>query len=326
MSAAKVPLNIFGMGFGLAGLATTWRIAVTVDLADAWVAVALVIVAACVWLMSVLLYARYVIAHPGALRHDLQDMTVGPFASLAIITPVLLVANGVAPYAHQAATIMIDVLIVATVLLGGWFTGFWMRGGADLDRLHPGYFLPTVAGGFVASAGAAEVGQERLALVMFGLALICWAIVGSMILGRLIFRPPLVEALTPTMAIEVAPAAVASIALFFASDGRITTPITILAGYGILMVSAQVPLLPRYLKLPFSLGTWSFTFSWAAVASASILWIAAGHHTSGRVWSYLILVAITTLIGAVACRTLLSAAHRRLLPQVAPTAANATPA
>lgn len=29
MRAWKVPLNIFGMGFGLAGLATTWRIAVT---------------------------------------------------------------------------------------------------------------------------------------------------------------------------------------------------------------------------------------------------------------------------------------------------------
>jgi tellurite resistance protein len=326
MSVTKVPLNIFGMGFGLAGLATTWRIAVTLDLAAAWIAIALVIAAASVWAMSVVLYTRYVVSHPGALQHDLQDMTVGPFASLAIITPVLLVANGVAPYAHQAATIMIDVLIVLVVLLGGWYTGFWMRGGADLDRLHPGYFLPTVAGGFVASAGAAEVGQQRLAQVMFGLGLICWAIVGSMILGRLIFRPPLAAALTPTMAIEVAPAAVASIALFLASDGRVTSPIMILAGYGILMVSAQIPLLPRYLKLTFSLGTWAFTFSWAAVASATLFWVASQHPAGERVWSYLVLAAITTLIGAVAYRTLLSAAHHRLLPQVGPPVASAMPA
>jgi hypothetical protein len=79
-----------------------------------------------------------------------------------------------------------------------------MRGGTDLDRLHPGYFLPTEAVGLVASAGAAEVGQHRFAQVMLGLRLIC-SIVGSMILVRLIFRPPLPEALLPTMAIEVAP-------------------------------------------------------------------------------------------------------------------------
>lgn len=54
------------------------------------------------------------------------------------------------------------------------------------------------------------------------------------------------------MAIEMAPAAVAIIALFFASQGQIATPITLLAGYGILMVAAQLPLLPRYLKLTFS--------------------------------------------------------------------------
>lgn len=142
-------------------------------------------------MFSVVLYAGYAITHHGALLNDLRDMTVGPFASLAIITPVLLIANGVSPYVHHLAAIMIDVLIVAIVLLSGWYTGFWMRGGTEIDRLHPGYFLPTVAGGFVASAGAAEAGQERLAQLMFGLGLICWVIVGSMILARLIFRTPL---------------------------------------------------------------------------------------------------------------------------------------
>ena len=53
--------------------------------------------------------------------------------------------------------VALPLLGAAILLLGGWFTGTWMRGGVELDRLHPGYFLPTVAGGLVASAGAAEV-------------------------------------------------------------------------------------------------------------------------------------------------------------------------
>jgi tellurite resistance protein len=75
----------------------------------------------------------------------------------------------------------------------------------NLDRLHPGYFLPTVAGGLVASGSAAVVGQRLLAEMMLGLGLICWFILGSMILARLFFRPALPAALAPTMAIEVAP-------------------------------------------------------------------------------------------------------------------------
>ena len=149
-------------------------------------------------------------------------MTAGPFASLALITPVLLAADGVEPYSRPLAAVLVDIFAAGIVVLGGWFTGYWMRGGTDLDHLHPGYFLPTVAGGLVASAGAAEVGQHRFAQMLFGLGLVCWVILGSMVLARLIFRPPLPDALVPTMALEIAPAAVASLAYLFATTARST--------------------------------------------------------------------------------------------------------
>jgi tellurite resistance protein len=325
----RIPLNIFGMGFGLAGLATAWRIAVDQHLAPHEVSDILIGLAAVVWLVSILLYFRYALTTRGALASDLHDMTVGPFASLALITPILLAADGIAPYSRSAASVIIDVFIVGVVLLGGWFTGTWMRGGTDLDRLHPGYFLPTVAGGLVASAGAAEVGQERLAQFMLGLGILCWIIVGSMILGRLMFRPPLPDALAPTMAIEVAPAAVASLAYFFSHGAHIDPFVTALAGYGLLMVVAQIPLISRYARLKFSLATWAFTFSWAAVASTLLFWIEAEHVTGGRAFAYLVLAAISVLVAAIAARTLVAISQGRLLPQTtapitAPSLAPAT--
>ncbi len=316
MSSTRIPLNFFGMGFGLAGLATAWRIAVDLGLAPHGVSDTLTGIATLVWVAACVLYLRYAFTTRGAFTRDLKDMTAGPFASLALITPVLLVADGLAPYQHGVAAVLIDVFAVAILLLGGWFTGFWMRGGVDLDRLHPGYFLPTVAGGLVASAGAAEVGQQLLAQLMLGVGLICWVIVGSMILGRLIFRPPLPDALAPTMAIEVAPAAVASIAYLFSTGGHVDRFAAALAGYGLLMVAAQLPLLPRYLRLKFSLGTWAFTFSWAAVASTVLFWIAAGHPAGERVYSYLVLAAISLLVGGVAARTVLAVARGALLPAI----------
>ena len=192
------------------------------------------------------------------------------------------------------------------LLLGGWFTGSWIYGSLNLDRLHPGYFLPTVAGGLVASGSAAVVGQRLLAEMLLGLGLICWFILGSMILARLFFRPALPAALAPTMAIEVAPAAVASVAYFALRPGRTDLFAAALAGYGLLMVLAQLPLLPIYLRLRFALSTWAFTFSWAAVASTALLWIGATHPAGHRVYSYLVLGVISVFIGAthrtVACR------------------------
>jgi tellurite resistance protein len=314
MSSTRIPLNLFGMGFGLAGLATAWRIAVDLDLAPHAVSDTLTGIATVAWATSCLFYLRYALTTRGDFGRDLRDMTAGPFASLALITPVLLVADGLAPYAHSTATVLVDVLAVAILLLGGWFTGFWMRGGVELDRLHPGYFLPTVAGGLVASAGAAEVGQVRFAQVMLGLGLICWVIVGSMILGRLIFRPPLPDTLAPTMAIEVAPAAVASVAYLFSTGGHVDRFAAVLAGYGLLMVASQLPLLPRYLHLKFSLGTWAFTFSWAAVASTVLLWIPSAHVPGGRLDSYLVLGAITLLVNAIAARTIVAISRHALLP------------
>nr|WP_269778628.1 hypothetical protein [Microlunatus antarcticus] len=177
-------MNIFGIGFGLAGLATAWRVAVRFDLAPHEVSDVLFAIAALAWLASCIVYLRYALSVRGALGRDLRDMTAGPFASLAFITPVLLAAGGIAPYFQVTATVVIDVLVVGIVLLGAWLTSFWMRGGTDIDRLHPGYFLPTVAGGLVASAGAAEFGQALLAEVMLGLGLVCWVIIGPMIVAR----------------------------------------------------------------------------------------------------------------------------------------------
>ena len=88
------------------------------------------------------------------------------------------------------------------------------------------------------------------------------------------------------LAIEIAPAAVASVAYFLIHGAHVTPVLTALAGYGLLMVLAQIPLLSRYIRLRFSLATWAFTFPWAAVASTALFWLAAEHVTGGRVLAY----------------------------------------
>jgi tellurite resistance protein len=211
--------------------------------------------------------------------------------------------------------VITDVFIALTVLLGGWFTGQWMIGPVDLDRFHPGYFLPTVAGGLIAADGAALIGQRGLAEVLFGLGVLCWILLGSLILGRLLFRPLLPPALQPTMAIEVAPAAVA-ILDWFALHGARPGPVpAFLAGYGSLMVLAQLRLLPAYRRLTFTPSFWAFTFSWAAVATAGVAWLQSTQPAGYRLWQYVLAAAITAFIGGIAVRTVIAIGRHQFLPR-----------
>jgi len=84
--------------------------------------------------------------------------------------------------------------------------------------------LPTVAGGLVGAFAAAQVHFHSVAEASFGIGVLCWALLGSLVLNRLFFRPRLAGALFPTMAIEVAPPAVAGIA-YFAITGGATGPV-----------------------------------------------------------------------------------------------------
>jgi tellurite resistance protein len=318
MTVPRIALNLFGIPFGLAGLGGTWLVMAGYRQAPAAVGDGLLILSALAWLAVLAAYLRYLLGDRAAFGRDLADPVAGPFGALAVITPMLLAAQGLYPQAAQAGRVLLDVFLVLTVLLGGWYTGQWIYRPLDPDKMHPGYFLPTVAGGLIAAAGAADVGQRRLAEVMFGLGAICWLVLGSIILGRLLFRPLLPGPLLPTLAIEIAPPAVASLAYFAIFGDRIDLVVALLGGYGLLMVLAQVRLLPAYLRLPFMPSTWAFTFSWAAVASTAVHWLHAYRLTG---WEYLVLAAISVLIGGIAIRTLVALGRRQLLPRPAAAAA-----
>lgn len=314
MSVTRVPVNLFGMPFGLTGLAGVWVTLADYHHAPVGVADTLLVLAGLVWLGVLLGYVRYAVAVPGSLRRDLLDPVAGPFTSLAVIIPVLLCAEGLYPHAATPGRVVLDIFVGLTALLGAWFTGQWIYGPMTLDSVHPGYFLPTVAGGLIASAGAAQVGQHRLAQTMFGWGMICWLVLGSIILGRLLFRPMLPPALVPTLAIEVAPAAVATLAYLALYGDQVDRWVAFLGGYGALMALAQLRLLPAYLALPFMPGTWAFTFSWAAVATVVLHWLQDTAPGGYRVYEDLDVAAITLFIGAVAVRTAVAIARRRFLP------------
>jgi tellurite resistance protein len=276
-----------------------------------------------VWLVVTIAYL-WNVRSTGRAGTELLDATFAPFTALLFILPMILGVAWSATDETSGRTVFF-VGLVLTMLLGGWMTGQWIISDLRLVQWHPGYFLPTVAGGFIASTGCATLGHDSLARAMFGYGAICWFALGSIILARLLVETSLPPGLTPTIAIEVAPPVVAGSAWLEINGHHIDTMILFLAGYALLMVVTQVRLFPVYARLPFAPGWWAFSFSYAAAVAFSIRLLALGHPVHERLLVLCLLCLVTVAVAALVARTVAGLLAGTFLPRatapaVAPTA------
>jgi tellurite resistance protein len=314
----RVPPNLFGIALGLSGLAALWAFAATSFGGPAAIGDALGVLAAFVWVCLMVAYLRQ---GPRQILADAQDATVGPFLAAPVMSAYVLAAGVLQPHAPGAARAIVIVFLVIGLLVSGLLTGQWLTGGLDEATFGPAFFLPGIGIGFVGADAAATVGLHSVAELFFGLGIASWVLISSVALNRMFFRPRLAPGLFPTMAIEMAPAAVAGNAYFLIHSGAPDLLLYGLAGYGALMTVAQIRLLPLYRKLSYSPGFWSFTFPPANMALFGLRWLVVKHPAGATSYAWITIAAVTGLVGAIAARTILAAARRQLLPSTGGAAA-----
>jgi tellurite resistance protein len=315
----RVTPNLFGIAFGTVGLAECWRTAPEVVHAPSWIGDALAVVAGVAWVVVGAAWTAQIVRGRRTIDGELHDPVFGPFLAVGPIVGMLL-ALALVPHAERAGRIGFGVFAVAALLVAGLLTGQWIADRLDFAALHPGYFLPTIAGGFIGAQGAAELGWSGPAQALFGVGAVSWMLIGSLILARLIVGSPLPPALTPTLAIEVAPPAVAGNAYLAVSGGQFDTVARLLAGYVVLMLLVQLRLIPLYRRAPFSPAFWSFTFPFTSVATFALQWIAHEDPPGAAAYGWVVLGLISLLVAAVAARTAVRLLEGRFLPRVLPEA------
>ena len=360
LRTGRAPLTSFGIPFGLSGLAGTWTMAAGTLGTPGVVGDVLWVLALVAW---VAVLANYLVRSrndAGLIRSDLVDPVQGPFAALAPTTGMLLGTHfatavsagssaghpppgqsvGVPGVLLQGAVV---AFMVAAAVFGAWSVAQLSQRMRDIDSLHAGYLLPTVAAAFIAGQSAGTFGWTTLSVASIGVGLLFWVLLGALILGRMAFRPALPARLLPTFAIFSAPPAVAGNAWFASNGGRLDTVETLLLGTFALLILVQLVMLATYWRLSFDLGFWAFTFTAAASGTYALHWLELAATTTGAAdagtgagagagagpivsqWSagawapwtagVLVLAAVTLVIGSIAVRSAghLVRAHRRSL-------------
>lgn len=299
----RIPLNTLAISFGLAGLAVVWStVAAELDLSPAlplvlWIGAAV----AWVWLLVAHAVRGARSGEPliGQLKHPAQ----GPIAAIVPTVGMLLGAelNLIWP---AGGMILVLVSLVVALAFAGWILAFWHSGQLNPEAFHGAYLLPTVASPLVASAVSARLGFDVLAMGAFAVGILFWVVLVTVLLARLAFFPPLPQALTPTLAILLAPPAVAGTAWFAMNGPRPDPMSTALLGVLVLMVVLQLFLIPTYRRLPFTLGFWSFTFPVASAGAYGAQWLAIAAPVGWQAGVLAIAAVPTVLIAAIGVRSL----------------------
>ena len=209
------------------------------------------IVAAVIWLITLAAYLANVAAQR-RWKTELSDPTFGPFTALIVIVPMLLGAR-LAEQARGAGEVVFGCTAILVILVGAWITGDRITGDGDIRRWHPGYFLPTAAGGLIAGGASAALGFTTLSHVLFGLGITSFVVLAPIISLRLYLYdvPSLPPPLLPTIAIDLAPPVVAGNSWFAINGGKVDTPAAVLVGLSLLMLLVQLRLIPLYRRAPF---------------------------------------------------------------------------
>jgi tellurite resistance protein len=315
--------RLYPIALGLGGLSGAWRAAIHLG-APAWPAVTLAVLCLGAWLTITLMYVLGGGGHPHAFAADLRHPERGFAAGYIPVIPILLLTNAAA---RTEGLRILDLGMVALwAIVTAALVAHWITTPRERHAIHPGFSLPVVAGPFIACISLQANRWHSLADGAFAIGVFFWMMFGSLIIGRLMTEQRLSDERFPTLAVLMVPPATASIAWFGLNDNRITTLGTGLAGVLAMMTLIQMFILPEYLRRPFTISAWSFSFPLAATANTVCHWAIAAPHPVGRVLAWSLLVVATAVIGLLGGLTLSKVwrTHIRPAPSRGAVCANAS--
>ena len=297
-------LRMYPVALGLGGLGGSWRTAVGFG-APAWPALCLAVLCLGAWLTITAMYVLKGRWHPRAFISDLRHPEQGFALGYIPVIPVLLVAQA-APYTSDFRALDLGLVALWAILTAA-LVAHWITTPRDRHAIHPGLSLPVVAGPFISCISLQGNGWHLLAQGLFAVGMFFWAMFGTLIVGRLMTEQRLSDARFPTMATLMVPPATAGTAWFALNGNRVTTLGVGLAGVLAMMALIQLFILPDYLRRPFTISNWVFSFPLAATANTVGHWAIAAPYPLARVLAWSTLISATATIGLLAILTVRTA-------------------
>jgi C4-dicarboxylate transporter/malic acid transport protein len=281
--------------------------------------------------------ARWV-RHPDAARADLSNPVTGALhatfpagllvlaVGIATVGPSVLSADSMFALVAVLAGIGIVLAFAMSVVFAALlFTSH----GVEPQAANGGWFIPPVVmiivpmvlAPLAPRVAAADLGLLLVAgYAAWGMGLLLFVLVASLLYDRLVFHPLPAAPLAPSLWIGLGPIGVGSLALLRLA--QVGAPLwgdaapavgavsligaSALWGFGAWWLAAAVVLLGAYLRrgrLPYGLGWWAFTFPLGAYAASTLALARAWHAGALEALAAILFVALVAFWLVVAAGT-----------------------
>jgi tellurite resistance protein len=262
------PVSLFAMAMGLAGFTLSSQHLERLGLLPAGIALAASVLTLVLLATLLVLYGAKIVRHGARVREELHHpvrMSFFPAISISLVLAgtVLLPIAPAASFWIWAVGTALHLAMVLVIL------SFWIHHqGFEIQHSNPAWFIPMVGNVLVPIAGVAHAPAE-LSWFFFSVGMLFWSVLLTIIFYRVIFHPPLPERLMPTLFILIAPPAVGFIAYL-----KLTGDLDAFARFTYYCALFFTLLLAtqwrRFVRLPFALSWWAYSFPIAAVTIASL--------------------------------------------------------
>jgi tellurite resistance protein len=262
------PVSFFAAIMGLAGLTLVAQRFVRVWAWPPLLAQALFWMVLALFAVFAALYAIKWISHRAEALKDFQHpirINFLPTVSVGLILLSVAAFDGW-PFVSYALWVAGAALqfVFTLLIVNAWIT----RGSFEAAQLNPAWFIPAVGNVLVPVVGVAHAHPE-LSWAFFGVGIVFWLMLLTLLLQRLVFQPALADKLLPTLFILIAPPAAA-----FLGYSKLIGTVDVFARvlyYTALFFALLMALrYKKFLTLEFSLSGWAYAFPLAALTLATI--------------------------------------------------------
>jgi tellurite resistance protein len=308
-----LPVGLFGSVMGLTGLSVAWQLAQVRYGAPGWVALAIGATAVAAFLAVLAGYAVKLATAFDAVRAEFRHPIAGNLFGTVLIG-LLLLPVVIAPYSLVLARALWIGGAVGMVLFAWLVVSRWMSDRQQVAHATPAWVIPVV-GLLDVPLALPILGLPPLhGLMVFALAVGLFFAVPlfTLIFSRLLFEPPLPEALKPSLLILVAPFAVgySTYTLTVGQADLFAQALYMLTLFLLAVLLGQLRHLP--LCCPFRVSWWAVSFPLAASAIAALRHATAEPGLITDAVALALLALATLVIAGLFVRTVLGLARGEL--------------
>ena len=258
-----------------------------------------------------LAYLVKMVRYPQMVKGELNHPVMSAFVP-AISISLFLLGLCMLPLSPVLANILWGAGAILHIILTFHIIRNWVeKQHFQVGHLNPAWFIPAV-GNVVAPLAGVSLGYHELSWYFFAVGISFWIILLVIVFNRILFHDPLPPRLLPTLFILIAPPAVGFLAWLRLNGGEVDAFARVLYYLALFFTALMVLELPRFLKLPFFLSWWAYSFPSAAMTVATFVMAEKVGGAFFHWLSLIMLAALTALIALLLFRTLLAMKARKI--------------